>query len=410
VRFERLDDAFSAAMKGKVLSETYVDFERCWGPRARLALDTIEGKTTGGIPIWLVHVMDIPFIEQLTGHAPGDFARDPDAVYLAFQRHAGVCYIDQYIPDNPLTMGPAGHEQNAPRTITTGAGVAEVDGIRIDSPEAVIEHMERFVFPRREEKLRTFDPEEPAVIRRLIDQECAVQRRFGFDLLKGPYADGFQSFPIFHNYVYGYENYFMAYALYPEVMEKDFAQAADLAVLENKAAARAIVEGGLPPLVRLDYDMADSRSTLVDIASLDRIWFPHLARAIAPFREAGVRLIWHCDGNLMQMVPRLIEVGISGFQGFQYEDGMDYERICRMTDRDGRPLFIIAGVSVTRTLPRGSRQDVVDEMKWLVRHGPRAGFMLGASSSVVPGTPRTNIEAMIEGFNHYRRHGRRGLM
>ncbi len=127
-----------------------------WGERARLALDVIEGKTTKGIPTWLVHVMDIPFMEEMTGHAPGDFARDPDRVYLTFQERAGVCYIDQYIPDNPLTMGPAGYDEHATRTITTGAGVVEVDGIRIDSPEAVIEHMERIVFPGRTRALASF--------------------------------------------------------------------------------------------------------------------------------------------------------------------------------------------------------------------------------------------------------------
>jgi len=388
------------------MRESYKAFEGLWGERARLALDAIAGKATRGIPVWLVHVMDIPFMEELTGHAPGDFERNPDEVYLAFEKLTGVCYIDQYIPDNPLTMGPTGYQEGANRTITTGAGHIELDGIAIDSPEAVVEHMERFVFPRRERKLATFNPGDPAVIEKLIAQECAVQRKFGFNLLKGPFMDGFQSFPIFHNYVYGYENYFMAYGLYPEVMERDFAQAADLAVLENAAAARAIVEGGLPRLVRLDYDMADSRGTLVDIKSLDRCWFPNFARAIAPFLAAGIRLIWHCDGNLMQMLPRLIEVGISGFQGFQYEDGMDYERICRMTDREGNPLFILAGVSVTRTLPHGTTDDVVRELKYLVEHGPRSGFMLGASSSIVPGTPRENIKTLIQGLNYYCEHGR----
>ena len=108
----------------------------------------------------------------------------------------------------------------------------------------------------------------------------------------------------------------------------------------------------------------------------------------------------------MQMVPRLIESGVSGFQGFQYEDGMDYERICRMTDRDGEPLLIWAGVSVTRTLPFGTSQDVKRELAWLVEAGPKQGLFLGASSSVTPGTSHENIRTMIEGFHHYRRHGR----
>jgi hypothetical protein len=48
---------------------------------------------------------------------------------------------------------------------------------------------------------------------------------------------GHQSFPSFHYETYGYASYFTAYALFPEVMARDFAQQADLAVLENRAAA-----------------------------------------------------------------------------------------------------------------------------------------------------------------------------
>jgi len=384
----------------------YDQFAGHWGPRAQLARDTLELKPTRGIPNWMLHVMDIPFLEEMTGHAPGDFARDPDTVYLAFQNLVGACFIDQYIPTNPLSMGEDGFGAGASRGATTGAERIVLDGIEIDSPEDVVEHMERIVFPRRAREIAGFNPDDPARIERMIASECAIQSRFGTNILKGPYSDGFQSFPGFHYGAYGYANYFAAYALFPEVMEQDFAQQADLAVLRNRAAAQAILQGGLPRVVRLDHDMADSRGTLADIRSLDRIWFPHLARAIQPFLEAGVRLVWHCDGNLMAMVPRLIEAGVGGFQGFQYEDGMDYPAICRMPDRNGGPLLIIAGVSVTRTLPFGTKDDVVREMRWLVENGPKVGLFLGGSSSVVPNTNRENIKTAIEGFRYYREHGR----
>jgi hypothetical protein len=384
----------------------YERFARSWAGGALLAWDAVAMRSGGGIPTRNIHLMDIPFMEQITRHEPGDFERDPEGVYLDFQHYAGVCFIDQYIPHNPLTMTAAGFEASAPRGASTGADRTVLDGIEIDSPEAVVEHLEQVVFPHRKREIEQFDADSPARVREMIEGECAVQEQFGPTMLKGPYGGGFQSFPYLHYTTYGYVRYFSAYALYPEVMERDFAQQADLARLRNGLAARAIIEGGLPRLVRLDHDMADSRGTLVDVRSLDRFWFPHFARCIEPFLEAGIRLIWHCDGNLMAMVPRLIEAGISGFQGFQYEDGMDYARICRMTDREGGPLKIVAGVSVTRTLPFGSPGDVAAELDWLVANGPPVGMSLGASSTVVPGTPRGNIMALLEGLAHYREAGR----
>jgi len=372
-----------------------------WGPSAQLALDTILQKPTEGIPSWLVHIMEHEQIERVAGATPGAYRREPEKVYLAMQRAAGTCLLDQFIPENPLTMGAQGYEGGG-GSATTGAERIVVDDILIDSPEAVVEHMERVVFPGIRRAIEQFD--EDRRVAEIVERERAVQEKFGPDILKSGY--GFVSFPGFRYGSYGYVHYFCAYALYPEVMEKHFSLSADMAVLNNRAAARAYAEGGLPPLYRLDHDMADGRGTLVDEKSLDRIWLPHFERSIRPLVDAGVRLIWHCDGNLMAMVPRLLECGVSGFQGFQYEQGMDYEKICRMSTREGRDLIIIAGVSVTRELPMGTPAQVRRQIDWLVEKGPPTGLFLGCSSSMAPGVRAENIDALLEGFRHYRAHGR----
>ncbi len=383
----------------------FQDFEAAWQDRARLALDTIAMRPTRGIPTWMLNAMTWSHLEALSGNPPGSYPKEPIRVYLEFQRAAGVCFIDQWIPNNPLSMRDQGYESDMPRTATTGAGVIVVDGMTIDSPEAVVEHMESRLFPQWEQWGRHLARDADAHVERLIAGEVEVQQLFGMNMLKGPYA-GFFAFPHFEYGRYGYVNYFMACALYPEVIERGFSLFADVATVYNRLAARAIIEGGLPRLVRLDHDMADSRGLLVDVRWLEQRWLPHFARAIQPFHDAGIRCIWHCDGNLMALVPWLLEAGVGGFQGFQYEDGMDYPRICRMTDRDGGPLLIIAGVSVTRTLPQGTPAAVRDELRWLVEHGPPVGLMLGCSSSIAPGVPMENMKALIEGLTYYREHGR----
>ncbi|MEI6082723.1 MAG: uroporphyrinogen decarboxylase family protein [Verrucomicrobiota bacterium] len=376
-----------------------------WQPNARLALDTLDLRPTVGIPTWMLNDMQWSHLETLSGNPPGCYEKDPVRVYREFQLQSGVCFIDQWIPENPLSMKDQGYDSATPRGATTGAEEIVRDGMTIDSPEAVVEHMEKFLFPQWEQWGRDLAAHADEEVRQRIAGEVEVQQLFGMNMLKGPYG-GFFTFPGFRYDHYGYTNYFMAYALYPEVIERGFKIHADASVVFNRLAARAIVEGGLPRLLRLDHDMADSRGTLVDVKTLDRLWFPHFSRAIQPFLDAGIRLIWHCDGNLMEMVPRLLECGLGGFQGFQYEDGMDYERICQMKTRDGDGLFIIAGVSVTTTLPLGKPADVKRQMDWLVEKGPKVGLMLGCSSSIAPGVPLENMKTLIAGFAHYREHGR----
>ena len=368
---------------------------------AELALDTICGKPTDGIPSWSPFVMEHSFIERLAGTPPGSYREEPEKVYVAMQKAVGACMLDQYIPRNPLTMGPAGYE-NAARGATTGADEVLLNGMTIRSPEDVAAHMEKFVFPGIRQAIASFDEETRTCD--ILNEERRVQEELGPDILKCCY--GAIKFPYFAYSAYGYANYFMAYALYPEVVEKHFSLAADLALLNNRAAVRAYTDGRLPPFARLDHDMADSRGTLADVRSLDRLWFPHFVRCLEPALKAGIRMIWHCDGNLMEMVPRLLEAGLCGFQGFQYEDGMDYEKICRMKDREGRDLLIIGGVSVTRTLPHGTPEDVKREINWLVRCGPKTGLFLGGSSSIAPGVPWENLKAFLDGLEYYCRCGR----
>ena len=277
---------------------------------ARLGWDTILQKPTRGIPSWLIHIMEHSQIERLAGAKPGDYERDPENTYIAFQRAIGTCMLDQYIPDNPLTMGDQGFE-GTEKGATTGAEEIVLDGLRISSPEAVVGHLEQVAFPQIQKAIATFD--EAQRIKEILDYEAYVQARLGPGILKVPY--GVVSFPIFPYHLYGYRNYFSAYALYPEVMERHFSLQAELAVLQNRASARAYVEGKLPPLCRTDHDIADSRGTLMSLESLDRLWLPHFARSLEPVLRAGVRLIWHCDGNLMPMIPRLLEAGIRASRG-----------------------------------------------------------------------------------------------
>ncbi len=373
-----------------------------FGPRAQLAWDTILRRQVKGISTWLIHVMEHEFIDRIAAAPPGSYVKDPERVYLEYLHNLGACMVDQFIPENPLSMGRQGYNDGAARHATTGAEAIVVDGMPINSPEDVVAHMERFSIPAAVRANAEFD--EDACVDEIVRKHDAIQQKYGPNILKTGYGE--IRFPGFRYGAYGYTNYFMAFALYPDVMERYFSAVADGCLLVNRAVVRAASEANLPLLWRLDHDMADSRGTLVRIEDLDRLWFPHFARCLDPVLKSDIKMIWHCDGNLMAMVPRLLDVGLDGFQGFQYEDGMDYEKICRMKTRDGDDLIVIGGVSVTTTLPSGTPNDVKRALRWLVENGPKTGLFLAATSSIAPGVPWENIKTLIDGFAYYRENGR----
>lgn len=341
-------------------------------------------------------------IERLAGAEPGDYRKDPYGVYHRMHLAIGTCMKDQYIPENPLTIGDHGYEHKG-TTATTGAEIV-LDGMKIDSPEAAVDHMEYFLFPALKKRVSDFNEQE--TVQNIICRESREQHMLGPTMLKGGYA---APFPTFLYGTYGYENYFMAYALYPEVIERIFHLQADYAEKYNTAMKKAFITAGRPLYCRLDHDMADGSGTLVSLKSLEQLWLPHFARSIRPLVEAKFKLLWHSDGNLMGLYPYLFSCGVNGFQGFQYECGVDYRKVCLMKTLDGSEPVVIAGVSVTRTLPFGTPAGVRQELRFLVENGPKTGLFLSMSSSCTPGVSWENIKTFVEGVQHYRKYGRKGL-
>ena len=368
--------------------------------RQALAYATINREPAKGIPTAQMNIMEHSVIDRLAGMPVGSYVKNPDEVYLKMQREIGVSLYGQHLTTNPLSMdttGFLGHIGN-----TTGAQKIYAGTMLIESPEDAAEHMEKHVIPGYVSAIEHF--QEDAIVTQTANNEINLQKILGPEILKT--GHGVFSFPTFSYGTYGYEYYFGAYALYPEVFDRLFTLQGDYAYLYNKAVVKGFIQAERPLFSLLDHDMADGRGVLVNPKTLERAWVPAFIKSMQPAVEAGFTLVWHCDGNLNGLIPYLLEGGVSGFQGFQYEFGMDYPKICNLKAKDGKSMFIWAGVSVTRELPMGTPDDVKRQVKELVEYGPKTGLFLGMSSSCVPGTPYENIKTAIEGMKYYREHGR----
>jgi len=372
---------------------TPADLARKWINREQTPED--------GIPSWLLVVMDVGWTERLLGEPEGSYFTDPVGFELRQKRVLRTAFLDQLVcvPQHQVASGFGGRMPH---------GSFERDGIRIDGPEGVKEHYERFLIPALERSVADFPANASAIREQFLAGIRQTQDVLGPDCLRVPYEHT-QCKPVFRYGEYGYESWFMFYATYPELAGEAFRLEADYAMLQNGLLAQAIVDEGLPRLVRSDHDMTDSRGSLVSVASLDRLYFPELERAMGPLIDRGIGLIWHCDGNVNDFIPRLLDIGFVGFQGFQYECGVHYPAVARMTTRKGEPLTLIVGGSVTTTMVHGTPDDVRREMDWLVENSGDSYLALGGTSSICPGTPWGNIDALLESMLHYQEHGKAGL-
>jgi hypothetical protein len=171
-------------------------------------------------------------------------------------------------------------------------------------------------------------------------------------------------FPLYVDY--GYQAFWMACALYPEAVGKIWWAKS----LHSRERARILVrlyrEYDLVPLMFCGEDVCNNQGPMVSPAFLRKYYFPTVQMIITPLVEAGIRCIHHCDGDVRPVVKDFIEIGFSGFQGFQYELGINPSDLRQMRSLRGETMLLFTGLSVSRTLPFGAVKDVRDEIDFFI--------------------------------------------
>ena len=121
---------------------------------------------------------------------------------------------------------------------------------------------------------------------------------------------------------------------------------------------------------------------------------PRLARLFAVFREAGLPVILHSDGDLWPILPDLVDIGLTCLNPVQPEV-LNHERLFR---EFGRHLSFYGGVSTQAVLPHGTPDQVRAATRacaqTLAPDG--TGLLLGPSHRMQSDIPLENIMALLE--------------
>jgi len=120
---------------------------------------------------------------------------------------------------------------------------------------------------------------------------------------------------------------------------------------------------------------------------------PRVARMYAACRDAGKIVSIHSCGDIKEILPDLVEIGVNVFNPFQPEV-IDP----RWAKREfGDRLCFWGGVSTQKTLPFGTPEDVVAEVTGLLRDVGAGGGYICAPAHAIPGdAPAENMQALIE--------------
>ena len=164
-------------------------------------------------------------------------------------------------------------------------------------------------------------------------------------------------------------------------------------------AAAKMAEAGVD-IVQFGDDVA-MQTGLMMSKTMWRQWFaPRLRRAIGAAKDANPAvLIWyHSDGNITDLIPDLIEVGVDILNPIQPEC-VDQAWVKR---EYGDHLAFWGGLGVQSVLPLGTPDQVRQHVKEVIKDvGADGGLVISPSHVLERDTPYANILAMKEAIDEY---------
>ena len=330
-----------------------------------------------------------PFIEEASGIRP--WWKDPQECLRRTYRNLGVDAIGA----NVLPKTP---EQSAALGDGSVSNFTRKGENPYKSPEDVLQFV-RNQPPLKEQK-RGFD--EQRVYDEIKNHYLNGQAEAGDDRLWIPWG-GFGAVGFMWYSTFGYENYYMALALYEKEMEILFANAGELGRMRNEILVKCYEENNFPKVVWGGEDICDNRGPMLSPSLLRRIYFPHLKKAFQPLFDANIKLVWHSDGNIKPILEDLLDAGVGGFQGMQEhmpdpELNNSLEELSQLTDHHGDPLIFFGSISCRRTLPFGTPDDVRTAAQRCmdISKARGGGIVIFPDNTVGPDVPTENLFALYE--------------
>ncbi len=245
-----------------------------------------------------------------------------------------------------------------------------------DSPLAGSKDLDGLTWP---------DPHAPDLLTRAgktIDEDKGrhfVTPNFGFCLYERAWS------------LRGFEALNMDFVTDPDFVEALFDRIVDIQLVLIKRFLDLGVDGGY-----FGDDYGAQKNMLFSPKLWRRMIKPRLARMFAPFREAGLPVIMHSDGDIAEIMPDLVEIGLTVFNPVQPE-ATDHAWL-RRTFRDS--LAYYGGVSTQSVMSLGTPDEVRiavrDAASTLAPEG--TGLLIAPSHRLMADVPLENVEAFMHAF------------
>jgi uroporphyrinogen decarboxylase len=254
----------------------------------------------------------------------------------------------------------------------------EEHGIEVESPIKTLSDFERFL------------PPNPHVPERFAAVEAAVQQYKGFKAVICHLNDVF-SLP---RYLMGMENLLIAIIAEPELVRG----LVEMSVTINLELAKEVAARGVK-IVYTGDDYAYNKTTLMSPKHFREFFYPGLKRVIQGFKELGLYVIKHTDGNIWPIMDMIIDSGIDCLDPIDPLGGMDLGEV---KAKYGQRVALKGNVDCASLLTFGTTDEVIEATKVALSKGkPGGGYILSSSNSIHSSVKPENYIAMLRTLQAY---------
>ncbi len=241
--------------------------------------------------------------------------------------------------------------------------------------------------------LKKYEPPDPHAAGRYDSIERVVAKYKG-DKAVGVHLNDVFSIP---RNLMGMENLLMAFVAEPELIKG----LVELSVEINIEMAKEVAKRGVDFVFTGD-DYAATEGPMISPDMFREFLYEPLKRVMAGFKDVGLPVIKHTDGNIMPILDMILDSDIDCLDPIDPVAGLD---IGDFKKKYGDRIALKGNVDCAHTLTFGSEKEVVEETKEVIRkaaHG--GGLILSSSNSIHSAVKPGNYLAMWNAIRMYGRY------